>query len=88
VTLYRWDVQKRIATDLVPTGTYYWTNVHYVEADDFIEFDFARNEVFENELRCHNENVHFDHWRCTRLSDGVVVQDNAMSGVGTLTTGD
>jgi len=79
VVLYRWDVQKRYATDLVATGDYYWINVHYVEANDPTEFDLARDQVLTNNMQSHRAIVDLDRWKCTRLSDGVVVQNSALS---------
>lgn len=87
MALYRWDVQKYVLTGLVPSGRYYWTNVHYVEAADEDEFDEARNSVFQNERAAHNDNVHFDRGKCIRLSDGHVMQNSSLTGVGELTTG-
>lgn len=87
MALYRWDCQKRVVTDLVPSGVYYWTNVHYVRANGPTEFNATRLEVFNTEWRAHNSSIMLDWFLCREWPHETVVQKTFVNIPGFLATG-
>lgn len=81
MTIYRCDLQQYIATDLVSTGRYYWTNVYYFNADDDTEFDLGRDACATAQSRAFCHDVHSDRILITVASTGTIVQHGSFSWV-------
>lgn len=81
VTIYRADLQQYIATDLVATGRYYWTNVYYFSADTPEEFDLGRDQCLQVQSRAFCSDVHSDRILITFAWTGAVVQHGSFTWV-------
>lgn len=74
LTIYRADLQQSIATGLVATGRYYWTNVYYFVANNSTEFDLGRDQCSECQSRAFCDDVSSDRILITEVGSGSVVQ--------------
>lgn len=79
MTLYKHEVQFKVATPLIPSGVYYWTNVWYFKATTPTEFENGEQWVFNGLDRMHCQNVVADRRRLTRLDTGAVVANGTIS---------
>lgn len=77
MAVYRCDVQVKIASDLIPTGIYYWTNVFYGIVTDGDSFDLFRDNCNQVMARAHSTAVESDRVLITNTATGEVVQHGA-----------